>query len=889
MSYVNVKELKDGTYSGAGVIEVLTFPNRDDSDEKMYRVSIGFNNLINEVYMLTKSYKFSLEFLWLNEKKKDYSISSQTHIYVVLRMISGDTEKMQKIINDVGQSIITLLSSMNYMSKSLDNAGYERYLNLVGLADKGKMFAVNKAEKTMYSSISPCVYYYSDVVGSKSTDNFFSILKEMSQMDNCAISFQIFPTSLTETEALAFSEISSELKLYSSGVFVQGQSIRDNTAEEPAKVIEYYLKKQRTPLFNYNIILNGNENECAFLATKVVSLLKSGTEKIIDSEYICLDLSSENIDVRMQNNIYPFNLNMLLLHKYRNAQLIDSIPMANVLMRLPYLMTSEEVNVFFRLPLYEKGMTSIESEKNENQLNKFSEEVFYEDNIQIGEISTNTNKVRIGCPLNSFTKHGLIVGTPGSGKTTFSVDLLLQFANQQIPFLAIEPTKAEYRALIDKIDGLQIFTPGNNEIAPFVLNPFIPPKNITVEQYVPSLVTAFQAAFSMPEPLDMFFLKAINQSYTEYGWKSYSKFGDKGCRAFGMHEFILVFKKLIKRSNYSQEVKNNIESGGLLRLTNLLEQNRNIYDNIHTIPIEDILSKPTVLELNAIENMEQKALIIALLLINICSYTKNNHSGDGKLKNVILIDEAHVLLGGNAETKNSSADSAGTTIRALQSMIAEIRSYGTSILIADQAPSKVSREIVANTDIKVSFRLVQNVEKELIADSTNMSEDCKQNLSRLRPGEAYFFYNRLDSAQLVTTRDIREEYGIRLDVSSEEIKQRSTFWKLNKHKFRPYLECSLCKGCKNGCDFSVRADSYYYASIIFERYKTRLIDKNVIYECFKNILNILGDSALQYENIKKIVFCIKVQLMRKIELENSIAFSKKEKIQLIFELEKEKE
>ena len=62
--------------------------------------------------------------------------------------------------------------------------------------------------------------------------------------------------------------------------------------------------------------------------------------------------------------------------------------------------------------------------------------------------------------------------------------------------------------------------------------------------------------------------------------------------------------------------------------------------------------------------------------------------------------------------------------------------YGTSLIIADQSPTKVSHEVVANTDIKVSFRLVQSAEKELIADSTGMDERAKQQLPHLNAGEA---------------------------------------------------------------------------------------------------------------------------------------------------------
>ena len=86
---------------------------------------------------------------------------------------------------------------------------------------------------------------------------------------------------------------------------------------------------------------------------------------------------------------------------------------------------------------------------------------------------------------------------------------------------------------------------------------------------------------------------------------------------------------------------------------------------------------------------------MALLLIMICVYTKNNVSGDGKLKNVLFIDEAHVLLaGGSSSSSEGAADSQGSTVEALEDMIAEIRSYGTSIIIADQSPTKVGRALL---------------------------------------------------------------------------------------------------------------------------------------------------------------------------------------------------
>lgn len=119
----------------------------------------------------------------------------------------------------------------------------------------------------------------------------------------------------------------------------------------------------------------------------------------------------------------------------------------------------------------------------------------YSDNL------INSGDITIGISLKDLAKHMLVVGTPGSGKTTFSVGLLDRlWKEHHIPFLVIEPAKNAYRALVQSIPDLQVFTPGKNFISPFVFNPFVPPKNVKPETYKSTLKTAFAAAVSMQKP-----------------------------------------------------------------------------------------------------------------------------------------------------------------------------------------------------------------------------------------------------------------------------------------------------------------------------------------------------------------------------------------------------
>ena len=378
--------------------------------------------------------------------------------------------------------------------------------------------------------------------------------------------------------------------------------------------------------------------------------------------------------------------------------------------------------------------------------------------------------------------------------------------------MAIEPTKSEYRSLIDAIPNLQIFTPGKTAVSPYIINPFVPPKGVTVESFVPSLMSAFKAAFSMPNPLPDLFLSAINDCYNEYGWRNDSTTDDPDVQFFGLYEFIKVFKRKMQRMDYKGEVKSNMESAGVVRLVSLIEQNSNIYDTVHTIPLEDLLSKPTVIELNAINNKEQKSLIMALLLIMMCVYTKNNVAGDGKLKNVMLIDEAHVLLAGSAAKSDESADSQGSTIESLEDMIAEIRSYGTSIIIADQSPTKVGRNIVANTNVKVIFKLVEKENKDAISTATNMNEADYDLLGRLGVGEALLHYGRVYSPLHIKTYNVHDRAEIRDVISDTEIASMTTYWDSHQKLLIPHRECVHNGMCKDGCDFKLRSGADFVAS-----------------------------------------------------------------------------
>lgn len=205
---------------------------------------------------------------------------------------------------------------------------------------------------------------------------------------------------------------------------------------------------------------------------------------------------------------------------------------------------------------------------------------------------------------------------------------------------------------------------------------------------------------------------------------------------------------------------------------------------------------------------------------------KNNPSSNGQLKNVILIDEAHVLLDAGNDSDNSGS-SKGTTVKTIQKMIAEIRSYGTGIIIADQKPSAVTESIVSNTNVKVSFRLTSPKERNLIAESMDMPENNVEYISRLNVGQAFVYFDKLNAPQLVQTEDTRARDGIRLSVSNEEIAERSSYWKDRQKHLIPFRECVCASVCAL-CSFKVRNDAEFFASKFFNVCGAKIKDKKLL-------------------------------------------------------------
>ena len=826
-----------------------------------YKKDMG--NLLSEIYQNYKAQcgvtgqnqDVSLELLWTTEEVVNQPYRAKIRLFLIVRAIGRTPGEASEMTLPVMTALRSTLDLQKYEYRDMDE---EELMGCVRAVDDSAVKALVKEEtlENLQNQMIPVCYAYDRIPDSG--QDLSRIVNSLIDHPGCAVSFQLIPAWLDGNEINELSRMMQLLDTLSKGAVETG-NMSFALAEKHAETYRYYTDQKNSALFLYNILIYGNPEAVSNLSSRVYAQINSSDENV---NMRFEDLRGD--EIRKDANFYPlpWAVNELLMNMDRNMQIWNSGMFSNAYYRLPYIITAEEASQFFRLPV---GGSRVSAGLPVNEAGKtnrtYADNIINAGDIEIGTLKSSSRGDKIGISLKDLAKHMLVVGTPGSGKTTFSVSLLDRlWKDHHIPFLVIEPAKNEYRALVQSIPDLQVFTPGKNFISPFVYNPFVPPKNVKLETYKSTLKTAFAAGVSMTTPLDKIFEEAINNSYSDFRWLDTYTSDDKG-RIFNITDFVKCFQETFDAIGYTGDAKN-IGRAGVVRLNSLV----NLFDNYYSIPIEDLLSKPTIIELAAIENSDQKALIISLLLLSILAYVNSNYVGEGGLRNVILLEEAHVLLDADTNAGQGDANPSAIAQGLVKRMLAEIRSYGVGIVIADQSPRKVSTDVVALTDIKLAFRLVEATDKQILADSANMDEVQVKRLAKLKPGEAFFFFNKLEEPEEIKTEDYRLQNNISITLSDDGIRELSTYWKERQDKLRPYPECECVRYCQKTCDYGRRMLAKEVARRIFNRYfKADTKDFEVIRKVIPKLKSLtkaeLNDEVLDNE----LVACVKVQLFRKIK------------------------
>lgn len=374
---------------------------------------------------------------------------------------------------------------------------------------------------------------------------------------------------------------------------------------------------------------------------------------------------------------------------------------------------------------------------------------------------------------HDFAKHGLVVGVTGSGKTNTLFHLLdkLWKKGQGVPFLVIEPAKAEYRDLrtAPGFETLRTFTLGDERWAPFRLNPFEfeiadAENRIHVQTHIDFLKSVFNAAFILYAPMPYVLETCLHEIYQDRGWDLTTSQNrrippqERGNEANWpvfptLTDLYNKIDEVVDRLGYEERIQMDVKAGLKARVGSLRLGGKGLMLDVrHSIPTADLLSQPTVLELERVGNDDEKAFLIGLVLTRIYEYrVVQARQGDPlpQLQHVAVFEEAHRLLKHvPTEVETEAANVKGQSVETFANMLSEIRAYGQGVLIAEQIPTKLAPDAIKNTNLKIVHRIVAEDDRDVMGGTMNLDEAQKRHVTTLRTGQALIYAEGADRPYL---------------------------------------------------------------------------------------------------------------------------------------------
>lgn len=388
----------------------------------------------------------------------------------------------------------------------------------------------------------------------------------------------------------------------------------------------------------------------------------------------------------------------------------------------------------------------------------------------------------------------MVAGSPGSGKTNFCLSFLGQLWDNRpnsgreprvkYPYLVIDPTRGnEFRQVMRYAgDDLLIFTVGDSRCSGFRFNPFIVPRQVSVQTHISRIMSCFKAAYHMWDPLPAIFEMAIKRAYegrrrplwnTRHpgvAWLAAEDFPSEAGEPFPDLDDVIgamgrgggsepelwsvdgrptvMFEQ---RDMWGGQTENaaTIVASTYLRLNSLRGSFGHILGAGQSadplIDIAKLLERPVVLEMGMVGDSQALSLIMAFLLSCLRGTIETTgpalrdaaRAAGGGWVNMLVVEEAHLLLsaeggGGGKDAGNSKAQAAED----INNMLAEVRKYGQGVMLLDQRPGSLVGGAIDNAYVICMHRLNEEKSFTQFSQLLNLSAD-QQRFARteLRPGE----------------------------------------------------------------------------------------------------------------------------------------------------------
>ncbi len=355
-------------------------------------------------------------------------------------------------------------------------------------------------------------------------------------------------------------------------------------------------------------------------------------------------------------------------------------------------------------------------------------------------------------PLPTLNRHALVTGATGAGKSQTVRHLLAELTRAGLPWLAIEPVKAEYPGMAGRLAGLgsagavTVLNPADPKAIGVSVNPLAPERGYPVQAHIDMVRALFLAAFDAEEPFPQIIAQALQRVYEANGWDVVTGGPLPGAVAEPAVPTLAQLQRaaleVIGEVGYGRELQADVRGFVDVRLRSLrIGSAGRFFEGGHPADIAGLLRRNVVLCLEDIANDEDKAFLMGTLIIRVVEHLRLAARAGQRagLRHVIVIEEAHRLLRAGRGGRASAH-----AVELFAAMLAEIRAYGEGLVIAEQIPSKLVSDVVKNTALKVMHRLPAADDRDLAGAAMNLGDAQSRQVVSLEPGVAAVFADGMD-------------------------------------------------------------------------------------------------------------------------------------------------
>ena len=372
--------------------------------------------------------------------------------------------------------------------------------------------------------------------------------------------------------------------------------------------------------------------------------------------------------------------------------------------------------------------------------------------------------------LDSLNRHVFVSGATGAGKSQTIRALLEAATRKGIPWLVVEPAKAEYRLMAarlagsDKDTGPDVITikPGESDAIAAGMNPLEPAldeegNRFPLQTHADLVKALFIASFRSEEPFPQVLSAALTRVYEDAGWDlalGEPVTGDTNPAYPNLTDLQRTAERVVNEVGYSQRITDDVLGFIRVRLASLrMGTTGRFLEGGHPLDFSRLLRTNSVLEIEDVGDDRDKAFLMGTVLIRLVEFLRMTHRTAGpaaetRLRHLTVIEEAYRLLRrpvGNGATEHAVEMFAG--------LLAEIRAYGEGLVIAEQIPGRLIPDVIKNTAVKITHRLPAADDRDVVGATMNLTESQSRYLVTLRPGEAAVFTDGMDYPLLARLPD----------------------------------------------------------------------------------------------------------------------------------------